>query len=774
VFITTNSELPEGTLVRTVGGGIEALKQVLFKLKKFKFSGYIKTKIKRDKYVSEGNLVVREGAPVAAIYGRRTDGPYIKTKEGEDALKLIWGDTYDHDCSIIVYGRVDIDEIIRKHPEALVNLVEKVAEERKRKSAYSLSWGAREKAAPKEPVAPKVSVKEGESEELKKRLEDWRSRGYIVRSLEESLDDLGQAKVLFKEFEENVKRIESLRSELEGIDGTGYETEMERIRAMLKNPGKVKAIESAMAELKESIKEKGKGTEHPKEEPEAPPEVPPEEGPKVQVEVKEEPPTPVMEEVEELADDEDPLAGLGRILPPDKDESDRCSVCGANMHAKDECPTCGARRVDTEKIPEKELGKSLASKEANLIPEFTFASFVVGEGNRFSHAASLAVSKVESSAYNPLFITGGAGLGKTHLMNAIGNYVLDNFKDKRVLYITVDKFINEFIEANKMNKMAMFREKYRDLDFLLMDDVHFIADREEVQDELFHTFNELYKNGKQIVMTSDRPLRSIQGLNDRLISRFQAGLVTDIKAPDLELRMGILRKKLEKTDIAMEEEVLGFIAKRYTRNIRKLEGALGTLIAYCELMKKSPTIEAAIDALKEEPPDTPEDLELIPAIPTKGKLDELKTSHSYLIEENRPVKSFKLFVDKVNQGFNGMALTRLNPKRINELYDVGDATILWLTDREGDPDVKIPPVLEKIIYRIEDLLNSPGKTILLIDGLDYLISNNSFDPVLRFLRRLIDEVSESEAIFVMSIAPETIDEQGLKILEREMEIISFT
>ncbi|KYK25556.1 MAG: hypothetical protein AYK23_03480 [Candidatus Proteinoplasmatales archaeon SG8-5] len=734
MFITKNDELPEGTLVKTVGGGIEALKQILLKLKKFKFSGYLKTTISRDKYISEGYLVVREGAPVAAIYGRRAGGSFAKTKEGEDALKLIWGDTYDTDCSIMVYGRVDIEEIITQHPEALVNLVEKVAEERKRRTTYSLSWGDRQKAE----LEKKPEVAEDERlAEYRKRIENWRSSGLVVKSLEESLGDADKAKLLFAEFEEKVKRIEALKNELELIDGSGHEKEVERIKAMLKNPGKIPAIESAISELRKS--------------------------------------TAAGEVTEEYSDGEDSLAGLGKILPPEKDELDVCKVCGANMYGRNECPTCGAKKGDAaKKTPEKELGKSLASKDANLIPEFTFESYVVGEGNRFSHAASLAVSKVESSAYNPLFITGGPGLGKTHLINAIGNYVLSNFKGKRVLYVTMEKFINEFNDASKANQMALFREKYRELDFLLLDDVHFIADREDVQDELFHTFNALHKDGKQIVMTSDRPLRSVQGLSDRLVSRFQSGLVTDIKAPDLELRINILRKKVEKIGLEIEEDVLDFIAKRYTRNIRKLEGALGTLVAYCELMKKPPSIEAAIDSLKEEPPDSPEDLELVPAIPTKSKLDELKISHSYLIEETRPVKSFNLFMNKVNEGFKGMALTRLNPKRITELYDVKDTTILWLTDREGDPDVKIPPVLEKIIYRIEDLLNAPGKSILLVDGLDYLISNNSFDPVLRFLRRLIDEISESEAIFIMSIAPETIDEQGLKILEREMEIISFT
>ncbi len=190
-------------------------------------------------------------------------------------------------------------------------------------------------------------------------------------------------------------------------------------------------------------------------------------------------------------------------------------------------------------------------------------------------------------------------------------------------------------------------------------------------------------------------------------------------------------------------------------------------------MKKPPSIEVVIDALKEEAPDAPEDMELVPAIPMETKPEKLMLSHSYLIKEERPVECFELLVEHSKLGYNCMALTRMNPKRVRELYDVGNSSILWLTDREGDPDSVIQPVLEKIIYRIEELLNSPGKSQLLIDGLDYLISNNNFDAVLRFLRRLIDEISESQTIYMMSFTPETIDEQRLKILEREMEILSF-
>ena len=203
-----------------------------------------------------------------------------------------------------------------------------------------------------------------------------------------------------------------------------------------------------------------------------------------------------------------------------------------------------------------------------------------------------------------------------------------------------------------------------------------------------------------------------------------------------------------------------------------------TLAAYSELMDVPPTLDMAKQALKDEPVDEPEAQEEpqempVDDVPLERKTQKLKVGHSYLIEEEKPVKCFEYFVDNLNMGLKGMAIIRMNPRRVKDNYDVGEAQMLWLTDREGDPDNRITPGLEKIIYKIEDYLNSPGKSILLIDGLDYLISNNSFDAVLRFLRRLIDEISESDTVFLMSLTPETIDEQGLKILEREMEIISF-
>ncbi len=755
--------IPEGKVLSTIHGSPKALELSIEKLKKFGFSGYMLTKRKRDNYTSEGYLVIRDGVLIAAIYGRQTEGRFVPTKLGEEGLKLAWGDTYEPEALLEVHGRLDISDILQKYPSSNVVKTEKKVV--KRRTRFSLAWGEEEEQAAAADIA-------GAPEELRKKLDDWRSRGYIVKPLEEELQkNPAGATLAFNQFGANLERAEFLKKEMETLDCKMFSTDVERIRAMLKNPSKITAIEAAIQGLKLKVelekvkKREDKLAQYLAEDSETPEKAT---SPST-VQASQELVTVSESEMPE-EDAEEKLGGQGDIFPPEKMHDDKCTVCGAGLYGKMECPTCGADNSPLGDVP-RPIG------ESNLIPNFTFDNFVVGESNRFSQSAATAVAKPGTSQYNPLFICSCTGLGKTHLLHAIGNYVSENYSNKRVLYVSAEKFINEFIDAIKGNKKKQFRKKYRDLDFLLLDDVHFIAGQEAVQDEFFHMFNALYKDGKQIVMTCDRPIREVSGMKERLVSRFDAGLATEMLPPDIETRQAILKKKAEAKKIVLGDDVVYYIAKRYVRNIRMLEGALKTLAAYSELMKVPITTETAKLALKDELPEdnVPEEEVKVTAeiAPIHKREESLKISHSYLIEEERPVKCFEYFVDNLNVGMKGFALTRINPKRVREQFDIGDASILWLTDKEGDSDNRVMPVLERIIYRIEDFLNSPGKSVLLIDGLDYLISNNNFDAVLRFLRRLIDEVSESDAIFITSVTPETIDEQGLKILEREMEIVSF-
>ncbi len=235
----------------------------------------------------------------------------------------------------------------------------------------------------------------------------------------------------------------------------------------------------------------------------------------------------------------------------------------------------------------------------NLNPKYVFDTFVIGNSNRFAHAACLAVAETPAKAYNPLFIYGGVGLGKTHLMHAIGHYILNQNPNTKVVYVTSEKFTNELINSIKDDKNVEFRNKYRTVDVLLIDDIQFIAGKERTQEEFFHTFNTLYEANKQLIISSDRPPKEIPTLEDRLRSRFEWGLITDIQAPDFETRIAILRKKAEMENMNINNEVLHFIAKKIKSNIRELEGALIRIAAYSSLTNKEITVDLANEALKD-------------------------------------------------------------------------------------------------------------------------------------------------------------------------------
>ncbi|MFC3041038.1 chromosomal replication initiator protein DnaA [Virgibacillus xinjiangensis] len=255
--------------------------------------------------------------------------------------------------------------------------------------------------------------------------------------------------------------------------------------------------------------------------------------------------------------------------------------------------------ADAEPKPKPDAANNGDVPKSMLNSKYTFDTFVIGAGNRFAHAASLAVAEAPAKAYNPLFIYGGVGLGKTHLMNAIGHYVREHDPDAKVVYLSSEKFTNEFINAIMDNKTINFRNKYRNVDVLLIDDIQFIAGKESTQEEFFHTFNTLHEESKQIIISSDRPPKEIPTLEDRLRSRFEWGLITDITPPDLETRIAILTKKAKAEGLDIPNEVMLYIANQIDTNIRELEGALIRVVAYSSLVNQDIDASLAADALKD-------------------------------------------------------------------------------------------------------------------------------------------------------------------------------
>jgi chromosomal replication initiator protein len=262
-----------------------------------------------------------------------------------------------------------------------------------------------------------------------------------------------------------------------------------------------------------------------------------------------------------------------------------------------------APEVEPVEIPTVEAVESQrvkAASEGEFTPRYTFDTFVMGASNRFAHAAALAVAEAPGTAYNPLFIYGGVGLGKTHLLQSVGHYVRMHYPHLKVKYVSTEQLVNDFIESVQDSRRTDgFRRQYRTNDLLLVDDIQFLIGKEKTQDEFFHTFNTLHEAGKQIVLSSDRPPKDLRGLEERLVSRFEMGLITDIQPPELETRIAILRKKVEAGGVPVPDETLAFIADRISSNIRELEGALIRVIAYSSLTRHPINLELAQGVLKD-------------------------------------------------------------------------------------------------------------------------------------------------------------------------------
>ncbi|WP_411344549.1 chromosomal replication initiator protein DnaA [Paenibacillus sp. WLX1005] len=342
---------------------------------------------------------------------------------------------------------------------------------------------------------------------------------------------------------------------------------------------------------------------------------------------------------------------------------------------------------------------------ANMLnPKYTFDTFVIGAGNRFAHAASLAVAEAPAKAYNPLFLYGGVGLGKTHLMHAIGHYILQHNPNSKVVYISSEKFTNEFINSIRDNRGESFRNKYRNIDILLIDDIQFLAGKESTQEEFFHTFNALHEESKQIIISSDRPPKEIPTLEERLRSRFEWGLITDIQPPDLETRIAILRKKARAENLDIPNEAMMYIANQIDTNIRELEGALIRVVAYSSLTNQDVTSHLAAEALKDIIPSSRPKIITIQDIQQRvGEYYNLKLEDFKARKRTKAVafpRQIAMYLSR--------ELTDYSLPKIGEAFGGRDHTTVIHAHEKITQSLKSDQELFKVVNNLMDKIKNPS------------------------------------------------------------------
>ena len=715
--MVTDLRIPEGIVVRTAKGGPESLKGILADLKQYSFTGYIRVTLEKEIMSSIGYLAVEQGTPVMAVYEFEKSKPreLRRIYTGEKSLRFILEDSQDKVSNIELHSRVPIEEFERRFPDA--RLAEAPATTK----------------VPREEVIEEVEEEEETVDSQREIIELWRRKGFKVETLEETLKKRPQSLAReLSSFEQDAQKLKQFEVIVNNFPVMGHDQEIEEIRAKLDDRTRIAEIESDIEFLQEKIRRKILKR---KED---------EESIKREMEKK--------KKEEKTADVYDLI--LRYQTAPEETTERKCPRCGGPIDESGRCPKCSA-----EQAPAPAYTKSL--------PEaMSFDNFVVGPGSKFPVAAAVAVADAPSKAYNPLLIFGGSGLGKTHLLSAIGSHVKEKTRNFKIAYVPADRFVEAMNQAQDDQLKQKIREDLKHVDLLLIDDMQFLAASEPAQMEIAQVIEHLIDSRKQVVFASDRLPAQIPGFSGRLNSRIMMGLTTDLQPPDIGTRVKILKLKAREKNLKLSDEIVAYIAERVTSNVRELESTITKIVAFSSIMKLDIDLSLVSDILKPMAPvqeTRKEIMKEVKAIP----------GHCYLVEEERPMYSNVLLSRKMDEGYAGLVITRMNPRRIRDEFKV-PPEILWLTDKESIQEKTVPPSLEMLIHTIEEFISVEEKGMIVLDGIQYLVSSTDFEAVLRFVRSLIDEVSESNAILAVSISPETMKPQEISILEREMEVLNLT
>ncbi len=737
--MVTDLRIPEGIVVRTAKGGPDSLKAILADLKQYSFSGYVRVTLEKDIMSSMGYIVVEQGTPVMAIYEFEKSKPreLRRIYTGEKSLRFILEDSQDKGSSIELHSRVSSEEFERRFPDSWIAGPRTVSA--KGPVAHAPAPAAAPSTqSPEPPPPPETEEEERPADPSSERIEQWRRKGFKVDTLLEAQKKGSTA--LTKElaiFDKDIDRLKQFEVMLNNFPILGHEPEINEIRAKLDDRSRIAEIESDIEFLQEKIRRK---VQKRKAE---------EESIKAEMEKK--------KREEKAADVYDLIlkyqTGTGAEAEVQPAQTG-CPRCGGKLDPKGSCPKCAA-----EEVPTMTFTKPLQQ-------DMTFQSFVVGPNSKFPVAAAVAVSEGPGKTYNPLLIFGGSGLGKTHLLISIGNKLRQTSPSLKILYVPSDRLVEAFDQAKGGDLTRRIREDLKKADVLLVDDLQFLAASEAAQNEMVNVIDSLIDSGKQVAFASDRVPAHIPAFSERLSSRIQKGLTADIQPPDLDTRVKILKAKAAEKKLRMSDEIVSYIAERVTNSVRELESTLNKISAFATIMKLEIDLALVSDILKPLAPVQETRKEIMQEV-------KVQPGHCYLIEEEKPTYSNVLLSRKMKEEFRGLVITRMNPKRVREEFQE-QPEILWLTDRDSSQETTVPPSLEMMVHKIQEFIADPKQGMVVLDGIQYLISSTNFEAVLRFIRSLIDEVSESKCILAISVSPETLKQQEISILEREMEVLNLT